>query len=130
MAEVQWGRPSYPPLGFAVAWLTTEPPGCCDARVLAPLSPVLNLPLTLSPLGSCSLCNFFPDGSSSLMDSSFLPLRLRSNGTIPFASLSALPLAWLLTESPFFGGAWVRVPLGPAAGGLGEPIWVVQLGRG
>ena len=33
-----------------------------------------------------------------------------------------------MTETPFFGGALVRVLLGLAAGGLGEPIWVVRLG--
>ena len=63
-----------------------------------------------------------PWGTVSLMDLSFLPLRLKSNGTVPPASLLALPLAWLMTESLIFEGAWVRVPLGPAAGGLGEPI--------
>ena len=71
-----------------------------------------------------------PWGAGSLMDLSFLPPRLKSNGTVPPASLLALPLAWLMTKYLIFGGAWVRIPLGPVAGGLGEPIGVVRLGRG
>ena len=105
--------------------MTTVSPSCCDARVLAPLSPVLDHPPTLSPLGSCSLHNFFPDDSSSLMDSSFLPPRLRSNGTVPPASLSAPPLAWLMTESPFFGGAGVRAYLGCAVREGGASVRLV-----
>ena len=137
------GAPSFPPrlrssgvaslvlpLALWVSWPATALPGCCDARVLAPLSPILDLPPPLSPLGSDSLRTSFPDGFSSLLDLSFLPPRLRSNGTVPPFSLSALPLALLITETPFFGVTGVRVPLGPAAGGLGEPIWVVRLGRG
>ena len=40
-------------------------------------------------------------GAGALMDLSFLPPRLKSNGTVPLASLSTSPLAWLLTKPSF-----------------------------
>ena len=41
-----------PPLALWAAWPATALPGCCDARVLAPLFPILDLPPPLSPFGS------------------------------------------------------------------------------
>ena len=59
--------PPIPLSALLAAWLTTEPPVCCDARRLAPLPPVTNPPQAPSLMGSSSLRTFFPDGSSSLL---------------------------------------------------------------
>ena len=94
---------------------STALPDCCDARLLAQLSPILDLPPPLSHFGSGSLCASFPDDFFSLLDLSFLPPRLRSNGTVPPFSLVAPPLAWLMTEPlfPELPGCEFRLVLPP-----------------
>ena len=76
VAEVQGGDSSYPLVFPAGSLADDRAPVCCDARRLAPLSPVTNPPQALSLRGSSSLRTFFPDGSSSLLVSLLDSLEL------------------------------------------------------